>query len=294
MAGRVPMPDALKKFYSRFPLYHTPAIDPPPLRVSSLTPVLWIATPLPTSRNLSKDVECLKWQAYIALRGLTGVKIRWDVHASGGIDGRLPCLWIPSKESTSGELLGARTIPGWADEIQQEHVWNTELEGYADENAKDESRAWVALLEGTVHAALLTYQGSSSPISAWLYSHPSPLAQISAILHPPPAPMTGFNSAVPPQGINIEVSSLHQRYREAISALSERLGTDKWFLNSHGPTPLDALIFAYLHVALHPQAKGMDRARSEIVHHVNLVAWERKVRAIVQGAFEPLHPPKDL
>ncbi|EEB86599.1 hypothetical protein MPER_16389, partial [Moniliophthora perniciosa FA553] len=28
------------------------------------------------------------------------------------------------------------------------------LEGYKDETAKDESRAWVSLLEGNVHAAL--------------------------------------------------------------------------------------------------------------------------------------------
>jgi metaxin len=46
-------------------------------------------------------------------------------------------------------------IPGWADVIQGEHAWNTALEGYIDEQAKDESRAWVALLEGSVHAALV-------------------------------------------------------------------------------------------------------------------------------------------
>lgn len=156
----MPMPDGLKKLYSHFPLYYTPANPPPASRVSSSSPVLWITPPLPTSGNLSKDVECLKWQAYIALRGLKDVSVRWDIHPSGGIDGRLPCLWIPlldseGRELSRGEVLGARMIPGWADGIQEEHIWNGELEGYIDENAKDESRAWVALLEGAVHAALV-------------------------------------------------------------------------------------------------------------------------------------------
>jgi metaxin len=31
------------------------------------------------------------------------------------------------------------------------------LEGYKDEEARDESRAWVSLLEGDVHAALVTF-----------------------------------------------------------------------------------------------------------------------------------------
>ncbi|GJJ10539.1 hypothetical protein Clacol_004766 [Clathrus columnatus] len=290
MAGRVPMPEALKMLYSQFPLRYTAAILPPPLNASSSAPVLWIAPPLATSKYLSTDVECLKWQAYIALRGLKDINIRWDIYSSGGIDGRLPCLWIPPLDSerqlSRGELLGARTIPGWADEIQGEHVWNTESEGYIDENARDESRAWVALLEGVVHAALLIHQSTPSPLSAWLYSPSPALSHMSATLCPPPAPMTGYNSVIPCQGTNIQALSLHQRYQEAISALSERLGTDKWFLGSSGPTPLDALIFAYLHIALHPQVKNMERARTEITHHVNLVAWERKVRFIVQGAFK--------
>jgi metaxin len=62
--------------------------------------------------------------------------------------GRLPNLHL-----TSGQLLPAQLIPTWADETLNEH--ERPLEGYKDQAALDESRAWVSLLEGDVHAALV-------------------------------------------------------------------------------------------------------------------------------------------
>lgn len=91
--------------------------------------------------------------------------VRWDIATDGGIDGRLPCLHVPFdgeelKTETAtgdadgeGELLAARMIPGWVDGRLGEI---NELEGFRDADAKDESRAWVALLEGGVHAALVS------------------------------------------------------------------------------------------------------------------------------------------
>ena len=113
---------------------------------------------------LSSDVECLKWQAYLALRGLSDVSVRWDVSVDGALDARLPNLHVPLKtlpgasdevkasDDGEGELLPAHLIPEWVD--GQVGALD-ELEGYVDEAAKDESRAWVALLEGNVHAALV-------------------------------------------------------------------------------------------------------------------------------------------
>ena len=37
---------------------------------------------------------------------------------------------------------------------------------------------------------------------------------------------------VPPSGIRVSSNTLMTPYREAIAALSERLGTDHWFLGS--------------------------------------------------------------
>ena len=56
------------------------------------------------------------------------------------------------RDDGEGALLAAHLIPEWVDK----HVGIPGLlEGYADEAARDESRAWVALMEGNVHAALV-------------------------------------------------------------------------------------------------------------------------------------------
>lgn len=52
------------------------------------------------------------------------------------------------------------------------------------------------------------------------------------MLNPPPAPLTGFASIIPSYGTHIDRTALELRYKEAIASLSERLGTDKWFLGS--------------------------------------------------------------
>lgn len=67
---------------------------------------------------------------------------------------------------------------------------------------------------------------------SWLYSKPSHTAQLATILFPPPVPLTGLGTLIPPQGVNVPTATLQLKYREAITALSERLGTDKWFLGS--------------------------------------------------------------
>lgn len=57
---------------------------------------------------------------------------------------------------------------------------------------------------------------------------------LQKLLLPPPAPLTGFLSFIPPpaDGIRVNTPAVLSAYRDAISALSERLGTDKWFLGS--------------------------------------------------------------
>jgi len=72
------------------------------------------------------------------------------------------------------------------------------------------------------------------------------------------------------------------QYREAIAGLSERLGTDHWFLGSSEPTLLDALAFAYLHSILN---SDNNNTRIEVSRRANLVAWEKRVGDIVNAAF---------
>ncbi|KAF8743648.1 hypothetical protein AX14_001702 [Amanita brunnescens Koide BX004] len=296
------LPPPLAKFFALFPLRTYPSILPPSKKPVSV-PTLWIHPPHSQNSPLSADVECLKWQAYLALRGLTTVHLRTDIHPEGCIDGRLPNLLVPSTgENTSedGQLLAAHLIPSWAD--TQKSPVEPDLEGYRDESARDESRAWVTLLEGTVHAVLLLSQPrlsylerilslSITPSLSFTWSsdaQPSkpgttpPGPSLQTLITPPPPPATGFASMMPPSGIRVSSSALMIQYREAIAALSERLGTDHWFLGSTGPTPLDALAFAYLNSILDSTD---DAIRIEVSRRVNLVAWEKRVRNIVSVAF---------
>jgi metaxin len=149
------LPRPLRTFFAYFPLHAYPAIQPPS-RFALTSPTLWIVPPRSLNDGpLSSDVECLKWQAYLALRGLTDIAVRCDIPSDGALDERLPNLQIPvdAPAGSKGKLLPAYRIPEWVDERVGDSM--DHLEGYKDEAARDESRAWVALLEGTVHAALV-------------------------------------------------------------------------------------------------------------------------------------------
>jgi len=148
------LPWPLKAFFSFFPLHTYPPIPTRALvaPADSGSVILWIHPPLnPSSTLLSSEIECLKWQAYLALRGLSNILVRWDVAVDGGTEGRLPNLYIPS-DTEGGKLLAAHMIPGWVDE----KLPGDPIEGFKDEKAKNESNAWISLLEGTIHAALVS------------------------------------------------------------------------------------------------------------------------------------------
>jgi metaxin len=180
------LPAPFASFIAKFPLRTYPRISLPPNDYRPVrTATLWLSPPLgytPTkgvpispaeniSNLLSADVECLKWQAYIALRGLDYVRVRFDVSPDGALENRLPNLHVPLSESVlpkddesqdkvkkgeqDGELLAAQMIPTWVDAKLCADSSADENEGYVDEAAKDESRAWVSLLEDAVHAALV-------------------------------------------------------------------------------------------------------------------------------------------
>lgn len=153
MSSAFQIPSFLVSFYSHFPLVSYPPISNKP---TISEPTLWVLPPRQDTL-LSADVECLKWQAYLALRGLTNIKIRWDIAPEGSISGSLPNLHIPSDEE---ELLPAHGIPAWVDLKLGVNSLADPLEGYIDQSAMIESRAWVSLLEGIVHATLVCLQRS--------------------------------------------------------------------------------------------------------------------------------------
>lgn len=175
------LPPALRTFFALFPLHTYPPPDSSNAATRITEPTLWVHAPrMPDDSELdllSADVECLKWQAHLALRGVRDVAVRWDVSPDGGVDGRLPALHVPlsaepaargKTDDGEGELLAPHLIPGWVD-ARVGHV--DALEGYLDFAARDESRAWVALMKGTVHAALVrpfcSYHMNACRLTRW-------------------------------------------------------------------------------------------------------------------------------
>ena len=86
----VSLPAPLRQFFALFPLYTHPSNESPHQARRITSPTLWIHVPWsPDADVLSSDVECLKWQAYLALRGLSDVFVRWDVSVDGALDADL-------------------------------------------------------------------------------------------------------------------------------------------------------------------------------------------------------------
>lgn len=274
MAAVLPAP--LRTLFSHFPLHTYPQIPSPYQAQPIRTPTLWVHPPRSSSSSdvLSSDVECLKWQAYVALRFSQSVEparvaVRWDVSLSGAMDGRLPNLHVPLaslppsligkdkkvKDDGEGDVLPAHHIPEWVSGRLGEEP--DELEGYKHVEARDESRAWVALLEGNVHAALVckpsymllnspnandVFQIAFSPSNTSLLSmfSPDPSSSsflsadgsLSISLNPPPAPLTGLLSVIPSYGHRVDLNAIEEKYRDAIKGLGDRLGEDSWMLGS--------------------------------------------------------------
>ena len=139
------LPEPLRRLFSSFPLHTYPAVY-----VSHLPthPTLWVLPSKSSSSGISSDVECLRWQTYIILRGISNIRTRTDIVEEAGAEGRLPSLHLPS-----GELIAAQHIATWID--QQAATPLGELEGFKDMTSRDESRAWISLLEGPVRAELV-------------------------------------------------------------------------------------------------------------------------------------------
>lgn len=313
MTSVIPIPPPLKAFFAHFPLYTHPAIQTRERQNYSKSPTLWIHPPFdPSSNFLSSDIECLKWQAYIALRGLSNILVRWDIPPDAGIDGHLPNLCTYSESMGDYELLDRKMIPGWVDT----QVSVEGLDGFNDEEAKLESEAWISLLEGTVHAAvvrrtccvsqcvLTTLQILAQPPKPLLSKLTSPSFQtpahsLSALFAQPLAPFSGLSSILPPSGTQVDVSGVYAEYKNAVVALSDRLGEDRWFLGSRlvclsfafghnltyssKPTALDALVFAYLHSIL----SSSHQIRLEVTRRANLAAWHYRVLHIIKPCFVP-------
>ncbi|CAE6466295.1 unnamed protein product [Rhizoctonia solani] len=272
---------------------------------------------LPGVSHLSADPESLRWQAYLALRKVGNVHVSWAVGPESGIpklvlpvgarkppgidmdslneslrdDGAEITEKVDASEKDPNkveaeairEVIDPARIPAWVDAVQGHSVDG--LEGFVDAAARDESRAWVALLDGVVRSALLL----ATPPPPFLESllRPRPVnVTLQSTLSPPPAPLVGLSTPLPlPQSPSrVSTKSLKIEFREAMHALDGRLGKDEWFLGSSEPTGLDALLFAYLHCLLDTN----DEIRREVTQRPNLASWHHRVKRLVEDRLLPL------
>ncbi|CAE6420886.1 unnamed protein product [Rhizoctonia solani] len=271
----------------------------------------------PGVSHLSADPESLRWQAYLALRKVDNVHISWAV----GLESGVPKLVLPVgakrplgvdinslndslEESTSKtnekmdinekaqdtveiesirEVIDPGRIPAWVDGTQGRSVDG--FEGYVDADTRDESRAWIALLEGVVRSALLLATPPPPFLESLLRPKPTGIT-LQSTLSPPPAPLVGLSTPLPlPQTPSrVSSKSLKIEFREAMHALDGRLGSDEWFLGSIEPTGLDALLFAYLHCLLDTN----DEMRREVTQRPNLAGWHHRVKRLVEDRLLPL------
>jgi hypothetical protein len=181
------LPPPLLKFFACFPLHTWPAVQQP---TTNTQPTLWVHPQC--THVLSADVQSLQSQAYIALRGLTHIAIRSDVSQQGAIDGKLPNLHLPGPGQ---QLLPSHRIPEWVDGVV--NLPNHPFQGYKDQNTMDESKAWLSLMQGTVHAALVR-----SPLfyfSTDILNH---------AIHTAPLPINPIDFALPSITCNPHPSSL--------------------------------------------------------------------------------------
>jgi len=295
----LPVPKSVQNLFSKFPLQTYPAIE----RTTEHHPegpTLWVLPPdEPNNSVLSSDVECLKWQAYIALwprdtseGDRKDVKVAWDISPAAGVDGMLPTLCIQRHNPKSGrrewKFLGSKGIAEWIDgpvELQEKDTFYN-----------DEMEAWVQLLEGDVHDALVVLNESHNifdDLRSYLlpgrYGKHGPVKSRTALVS-----SIKFGAVIQLPFITdktsseFEVERIRERFSEAIKALSVRLGGDEWFLGSRNPTALDALAFAYICKSLHESNQPTEASRwirREVWKYVNLIRWETRVRKMVEAFY---------
>ena len=94
------------------------------------------------------------------------------------------------------------------------------------------------------------------PLLSKLTSPPSfrpPTHPLSVIFAQPLAPFSGLSSILPPSGIQVDVPGVYAEYKNAVKALSERLGEDKWFLGSRSVSLSSAFAYDLIGSTASPQ-----------------------------------------
>jgi hypothetical protein len=166
--SKLPIPPALRSFFSRFPLHTYPAVKRSDSFVLSYDAAdnttvgtLWVVPPSALEGSaLSADVECLKHQALAALLSyptsqstskIVRIGLRYDIATEGGVNGHLPTLHVHQKPGES-RLLGKGKISEWM--LGNMRSGEGDASNWED-GLGAESATWIELLERDVRDALV-------------------------------------------------------------------------------------------------------------------------------------------
>ncbi|KND04857.1 orotate phosphoribosyltransferase [Spizellomyces punctatus DAOM BR117] len=261
----MPVENPLRKFKNLFPLVRLPPVyTPPPVPADpARTPILFIF-PRKKQHITSLDVECVKYQAFLAFSNYNHVT--QECHEPEmSPSGQLPFL-----VTSDGRLLTGRQI------VEEVKATVGDLESRLTDAEKNDVKAFTFLAEAKLDFALLFtmwYDGHirdefTFPMYESLY--PWPLNKvISRTIRAQKTDWMLSRRAV------LKKDEILDDARKALTALSTQLGNQLYFFGSKASF-LDAVVFAYLHIILSllVTSSGEVALRQAVLKHENLVQAE--------------------
>ncbi|KAL2313211.1 Metaxin-1 [Schizosaccharomyces pombe] len=205
------------------------------------------------------DVNSLQWQTWAKLNDPSIVFLNVSNHASP--DEKVPFIQIESRKL----------------------VLNPSLLQYflKDESTLQQISPWMSLLINQVETAILLTmyldnENFSEIQKKWLPNMSWPLNIIKSIGLPS---QIKRKICLQLNESTLDFDAILEDASKAFSALSELLGSDKWFFNNESPSFLDVSLFAHAEIINHLPLKN-DQLKVVLGTHKNLTDLTTRVRTL--------------
>lgn len=219
-----------------FPLKTFPAVNEPERPTDD---TLFIYGPGYRNSEASFDVDCLIIQMYLKFCGVD-YKVYNINEPESSPSGKLPFL-----ATVTGAIYNSEQVINWVKDTRNK------AKELSEDNDKDQAKAFIALVENKLKAALL-FSMWMEPLNAteisnkYYYGHvPTPINKVLAYKKQNEVVQTLLTD----RDILVR-EEIYQDAAQTLEALSVKLGTQKYFFGASDPTYVDAIIFSYLHSIL--------------------------------------------
>lgn len=238
------MPDAVLKFYSKFPLVLLPA-ESISVQHELKQPVLWVK-PAHSDDAYgweSSDPTCLRVQLLFLLRNVPVEFKPWS-NAESAPEGTLPALHLPG-----GELLSSGEIRPW---LEKEYPLQEDvkaLNGMPTQEAHTTALAHSHLILSKIYPVYSTLEPHPSTLCLPFPLPTTPINLSPSIYHRIPLWLRNLGGAE--TRLSEDSEQKEKEGIEGIEALTrlsrEYLRDGEWFLGAREPSPLDALIASHIY-----------------------------------------------